>query len=89
MSVLVKQRKSGASVPSFINRIPSNETPPTLIRTNKFTAGFQNIVDAYGVGSYREINPGMFVYSTIKLFINRTSISKLQKTPLNDWVVHD
>lgn len=41
-----------------MNTIPTKETPPTLIRTNKFTEGFQNIVDAYGVGSYREVNPG-------------------------------
>lgn len=52
------QRKSGATVPSFVNRIPTTDTPPTLIRTNKFTSGFQNIVDAYGVGTYREVNPG-------------------------------
>lgn len=45
-------------MPSFMNTIPTKETPPTLIRTNKFTEGFQNIVDAYGVGSYREVNPG-------------------------------
>lgn len=63
------QRKSGATVPSFVNRIPTNETPPTLIRTNKFTSGFQNIVDAYGVGSYREVNPGewlIYVWSVLK-----------------------
>lgn len=54
------QRKSGATVPSFVNRIPTSNTPPTLIRTNKFTSGFQNIVDAYGVGTYREVNPGEF-----------------------------
>lgn len=51
-------RESGATIPSFMNTIPTKETPPTLIRTNKFTEGFQNIVDAYGVGSYREVNPG-------------------------------
>lgn len=55
---LVSQRKSGATVPSFVNRIPTSNTPPTLIRTNKFTSGFQNIVDAYGVGNYGEVNPG-------------------------------
>lgn len=54
----MRKRESGATIPSFMNTIPTKETPPTLIRTNKFTEGFQNIVDAYGVGSYREVNPG-------------------------------
>ncbi|GAB5578973.1 V-type proton ATPase 116 kDa subunit a2 isoform X1 [Prionailurus iriomotensis] len=57
-------RESGATVPSFMNTIPTKETPPTLIRTNKFTEGFQNIVDAYGVGSYREVNPALFTIIT-------------------------
>ncbi|KAM9811151.1 V-type proton ATPase 116 kDa subunit a [Neosynchiropus ocellatus] len=57
-------RKSGSTVPSFVNRIPTTDTPPTLIRTNKFTSGFQNIVDAYGVGTYREVNPAPFTIIT-------------------------
>nr|XP_033809954.1 V-type proton ATPase 116 kDa subunit a isoform X2 [Geotrypetes seraphini] len=57
-------RKSGATVPSFINRIPTNETPPTLVRTNKFTSGFQNIVDLYGVGNYKEVNPAPYTIIT-------------------------
>ncbi|XP_061115672.1 V-type proton ATPase 116 kDa subunit a [Conger conger] len=57
-------RKSGATVPSFVNRIPSSDTPPTLIRTNKFTSGFQNIVEAYGVGNYREVNPAPYTIIT-------------------------
>ncbi|XP_069789580.1 V-type proton ATPase 116 kDa subunit a 2-like isoform X3 [Narcine bancroftii] len=57
-------RKSSATVPSFVNRIPTADTPPTLIRTNKFTAGFQNIVDAYGVGNYQEVNPGPYTIIT-------------------------
>uniref|UniRef100_A0A672JSF4 V-type proton ATPase subunit a n=1 Tax=Salarias fasciatus TaxID=181472 RepID=A0A672JSF4_SALFA len=56
--------KSGATVPSFVNRIPTADTPPTLIRTNKFTSGFQNIVDAYGVGTYGEVNPAPFTIIT-------------------------
>lgn len=52
------QYKSGSSVECFVQRIPTMESPPTLIRTNKFTAGFQSIVDAYGVASYQEVNPG-------------------------------
>ncbi|KAJ8286096.1 hypothetical protein GJAV_G00034500 [Gymnothorax javanicus] len=57
-------RKSGATVPSFVNRIPSSDTPPTLVRTNKFTSGFQNIVEAYGVGNYREVNPAPYTIIT-------------------------
>uniref|UniRef100_A0A8D3DJ80 V-type proton ATPase subunit a n=1 Tax=Scophthalmus maximus TaxID=52904 RepID=A0A8D3DJ80_SCOMX len=50
--------KSGSTVSSILNRMQSKQTPPTYNKTNKFTSGFQNIVDAYGIGSYREINPG-------------------------------
>uniref|UniRef100_A0A4W3J1Q7 V-type proton ATPase subunit a n=1 Tax=Callorhinchus milii TaxID=7868 RepID=A0A4W3J1Q7_CALMI len=57
-------RKSGATVPSFVNRIPSTDTPPSLIRTNKFTSGFQNIVDAYGISCYREVNPAPYTIIT-------------------------
>lgn len=68
------QRKGDATVPSFVNRIPSTDTPPTLLRTNKFTSGFQSIVEAYGVGDYREVSPGKtshyVLYRTVKyLFV--------------------
>lgn len=51
---------SGSSIPSFLNIISSNEMPPTYNRTNKFTRGFQNLIDVYGVASYRECNPGRY-----------------------------
>lgn len=57
-------RKSGSSVDSFYNRLPSSSPPPTLFPLNSFTAGFQNIVDAYGVASYREVNPALFTIIT-------------------------
>lgn len=43
---------------AVVHRIPCRDLPPTLIRTNRFTASFQGIVDAYGVGRYQEVNPG-------------------------------
>uniref|UniRef100_A0A672RBS3 V-type proton ATPase subunit a n=1 Tax=Sinocyclocheilus grahami TaxID=75366 RepID=A0A672RBS3_SINGR len=57
-------RKSGSSVDSFFNRLPANTSPPTVFPTNSFTAGFQNIVDAYGVASYREMNPAVYTIIT-------------------------
>uniref|UniRef100_A0A8D3CC37 V-type proton ATPase subunit a n=1 Tax=Scophthalmus maximus TaxID=52904 RepID=A0A8D3CC37_SCOMX len=57
-------RKSGSGVDSFYNRLPSSAPPPTLFPLNSFTSGFQNIVDAYGVASYREVNPAVYTIIT-------------------------
>uniref|UniRef100_A0A669BBZ8 V-type proton ATPase subunit a n=1 Tax=Oreochromis niloticus TaxID=8128 RepID=A0A669BBZ8_ORENI len=57
-------RKSGSGVDSFYNRLPCSTPPPTLFPLNSFTAGFQNIVDAYGVAAYREVNPALFTIIT-------------------------
>lgn len=40
------------------------EDPPTYNRTNKFTAGFQALINAYGVASYREMNPAPYTIIT-------------------------
>ncbi|KAM5255581.1 V-type proton ATPase 116 kDa subunit a 4 [Ctenodactylus gundi] len=55
---------SGSSMAPILTEVQSKTAPPTFNRTNKFTAGFQNIVDAYGVGSYREINPAPYTIIT-------------------------
>lgn len=56
--------RSGSTVPPILNRMDTFEAPPTYNRTNKFTSGFQNLVDAYGVASYREMNPAPYTIIT-------------------------
>ncbi|XP_045144853.1 V-type proton ATPase 116 kDa subunit a [Echinops telfairi] len=56
--------QSGSAMAPILTAVQSKTAPPTFNRVNKFTAGFQNIVDAYGVGSYREINPAPYTIIT-------------------------
>lgn len=55
---------SESSIPAFMNVIATNEQPPTFTRTNKFTSGFQNLIDSYGMASYREVNPALYTCIT-------------------------
>lgn len=52
--------ETGISAPSLLHPIQNNETLPTYHRTNKFTKSFQAIIDAYGVATYKEVNPAPF-----------------------------
>lgn len=51
--------RAGLAVPSILNEIRTNKTPPTYQKTNKFTQGFQTIINAYGTAKYQEVNPGL------------------------------
>ncbi|XP_022825411.1 V-type proton ATPase 116 kDa subunit a isoform X1 [Spodoptera litura] len=56
--------RSGSSVPPILNRMETLEDPPTYNRTNKFTSAFQNLIYAYGVATYREVNPAPYTIIT-------------------------
>lgn len=46
-------------MPSILHQLETTEAPPTYYKTNKFTEGFQGLVESYGVACYREANPGL------------------------------
>ncbi len=53
------------AMPSLIDRVPQPwPTPPTHFTTNKFTYGYQEFVNTYGIPRYREANPALFTAAT-------------------------
>jgi V-type H+-transporting ATPase subunit a len=55
---------AGTSVPAILSELRTHQTPPTFHRTDKFTSGFQTIIDSYGIATYQEVNPGLFAVIT-------------------------
>ncbi|KAH6577637.1 hypothetical protein BASA62_000837 [Batrachochytrium salamandrivorans] len=60
----VVTERTGSTISPIMNEIETKREPPTYQRTNKFTQAFQDIVDAYGVAQYGEVNPGLFTCVT-------------------------
>lgn len=55
---------AGTSVPAILSQLRTHQTPPTFHRTNKFTEGFQTLIDSYGIATYQEVNPGLYAVIT-------------------------
>jgi len=50
---------------SLVETVPKPwPTPPTFFTTNKFTYGYQEFVNTYGIPRYREANPALFTAAT-------------------------
>lgn len=53
------------AMPSLVDLMPQPwPTPPTHFITNKFTYGYQEFVNTYGIPRYREANPALFTAAT-------------------------
>ncbi|XP_060657179.1 V-type proton ATPase 116 kDa subunit a 4 [Drosophila nasuta] len=42
----------------------AKHVPPTHFRLNKFTQGFQNLINSYGMADYKELNPAPYTIIT-------------------------
>jgi V-type H+-transporting ATPase subunit a len=58
------QKSSHSEFESHVEIVNTKDTPPTYFQLNKFTQCFQDIVEAYGIPSYREINPAVISITT-------------------------
>jgi V-type H+-transporting ATPase subunit a len=55
---------ANSQVGAIFQVLNTKESPPTYFQTNKFTAAYQEIVDAYGVAKYQEANPAVYTVVT-------------------------
>jgi V-type H+-transporting ATPase subunit a len=60
----IKERNVNIEIPTF-KLVPNhNVKPPTMFKNNDFTIVFQEIVNTYGIPSYKEANPAVFTIVT-------------------------
>ena len=60
-----KAHANMSNMPSMVDLVPKPwPTPPTHFTTNKFTYGYQEFVNTYGIPRYREANPALFTAAT-------------------------
>ncbi|KAK7003907.1 V-type proton ATPase 116 kDa subunit a isoform 1-like isoform X2 [Biomphalaria glabrata] len=58
------EKVSNSTIPTVIQPMHTNESPPSYYNCNRFVKGFQNIVDAYGMSTYGEVNPAPYTCIT-------------------------
>lgn len=59
LQTLMSEVSSQTSQLAVVNTVQTSRTPPTYHTTNKVTAGFQGMVDIYGISRHGEVNPGL------------------------------
>ncbi|KAJ2994531.1 H(+)-transporting V0 sector ATPase subunit a [Globomyces sp. JEL0801] len=60
--------RTGSTIPPILSEIPTSRTPPTSQKTNRYTNSFQELVDAYGIAKYQEVNPGLYTIISFPFF---------------------
>lgn len=64
-SVMKAHANMDMAMPSMVDQVAQPwPTPPTHFETNKFTYGYQEFVNTYGIPRYREANPALFTAAT-------------------------
>jgi V-type H+-transporting ATPase subunit a len=58
------QKLSNQTATKFVAYDQHAITPPTYFKATEFTATFQQVVDTYGIPSYKEANPAVFAIVT-------------------------
>lgn len=60
----IKEKDKNIEIPTFKVISDHGIRPPSLFRVNDFTFVFQEIVNTYGVPTYKEVNPSVFACVT-------------------------
>lgn len=63
---LLQAANAGKQQGAFLtpDRGGAKSTPPTYIRTNEYTEGWQEVINTYGIPKYQEANPALFTLVT-------------------------